>query len=36
MSKNSVSKKAGNKNLLAVKPSETKRFGGVNVAYDKA
>ncbi len=29
-------KKAGNKNLLSVKPSGTKRMGGVNVCYDKA
>lgn len=31
-----VSKKAGNKNLLSVKPSTSKRMGGVNACYDKA
>jgi hypothetical protein len=33
---NTVSTKAGKKNLLVARPAQTKRFGGVNVAFDKA
>jgi len=33
---NIVSKKASKKNLLSLKPSSSKRMGGVNVCYDKA